>query len=109
MASTYGWSSTGRKARWRGSADSARRGRSASCCPGTAIAAAAELLDANERYIRDFMAAASAATTKDEGVATMTRAYPDLELPVILDFGMQAAVEGRSYPDIMRAYLDAGA
>jgi len=28
---------------------------------------------------------------------------------VILDFGMQAAVESRSYPDIMRAYLDAGA
>jgi len=27
----------------------------------------------------------------------------------IFDLGMQAAVEGRSYPDIMRAYLDAGA
>jgi glyoxylase-like metal-dependent hydrolase (beta-lactamase superfamily II) len=76
--------------------------------PGHGDAGGPELLDANERYIRDFMAAASAATTKDEGVATMTRAYPDLELPVILDFGMQAAVEGRSYPDIMRAYLDAG-
>jgi len=42
----------------------------------------------------------------------MTKAYPDYQLPVILDFGMQATdfgmqatVEGRSYPEIMRAFL----
>jgi glyoxylase-like metal-dependent hydrolase (beta-lactamase superfamily II) len=76
--------------------------------PGHGAAGGPELLDANERYIRDFMDAAVAATTKDEAVATMTAAYPELEMPVILDFGMQAAVEGRSYPDIMQGFLSQG-
>lgn len=76
--------------------------------PGHGPAGGPELLDANEKYIRDFMAAAESATTKDEGVEAMSSAYPDLELPVILDFGMQAAVEGRSYPEIMRGFLSQG-
>jgi glyoxylase-like metal-dependent hydrolase (beta-lactamase superfamily II) len=75
--------------------------------PGHGPAGGPELLAQNERYIRDFVAAAEVATTKDEGVATMTKAYPDYQLPLILDFGMQAAVEGKSYPEIMRAYLNA--
>ena len=74
--------------------------------PGHGPVGGPELLDRNERYIRDFMAAAEVATSKDEGVTTMTKAYPDYQLPVILDFGMQAAVEGRSYPEIMRAFLN---
>jgi hypothetical protein len=52
------------------------------------------------------MATAQSASSKDEGVAAMTKAYPDHRLPVILDFGMQAAVEGRSYPEIMQAFLN---
>jgi hypothetical protein len=44
------------------------------------------------------MATAQPASSKDEGVAAMTKAYPDYQLPVILDFGMQAAAEGRFYP-----------
>ena len=75
--------------------------------PGHGPAGGPELLEANERYIREFMSTAAAVTSKDEGVAAMSKAYPDYQLPVILDFGMQAAVEGRSYPDIMRDYLNA--
>jgi len=52
------------------------------------------------------MATARSASRKDEGVAAMTKAYPDYQLPVILDFGMQAAVEGRFYPEIMQAFLN---
>jgi hypothetical protein len=63
------------------------------------------LLDSNEQYIRDFMDAAGAARSKDEGVAKMLETYGDYEMPVILDFGMQAAVEGKSYPQIMEAFL----
>ena len=35
------------------------------------------------------MATAQSAS-KDEGVAAMTKASPDYQLPMILDFGMQA-------------------
>jgi hypothetical protein len=31
--------------------------------------------------------------------------YRDYAMPVILDFGMQAAVEGKSYPQIMQDFL----
>ena len=73
--------------------------------PGHGPAGGPELLDANERYIHDFMDAAAAAASKQEAVAKMLEAYGDYDLPVILDFGMQAAVEGRSYPDIMQRFL----
>jgi hypothetical protein len=66
--------------------------------PGHGPAGGGGLLDANERYIRDFMVAAEAATTKAEGIAAMSKAYPDHQLPVILDYGMQAAVQGRPTP-----------
>lgn len=73
--------------------------------PGHGRPGGAELFDENERYIRDFMTAAAGAGTKDEGVATMLETYGDYELPVILDLGMQAAVEGKSYPEIMQGFL----
>ncbi|GAA3699613.1 MBL fold metallo-hydrolase [Arthrobacter ginkgonis] len=76
--------------------------------PGHGPAGDAGLLETNEGYIRAFMAAASAATTKDEGVAAMTEQYGEYSMPVILDFGMQAAVEGKSYPEIMNAFLSGG-
>lgn len=46
--------------------------------PGHGPAGGPDLLDANERYIRDFMAAAESATTKDEGVAAMSTPTPTL-------------------------------
>jgi glyoxylase-like metal-dependent hydrolase (beta-lactamase superfamily II) len=73
--------------------------------PGHGPAGGPKLLDSNEQYIRDFMDAAGAARSKDEGVAKMLETYGDYEMPVILDFGMQAAVEGKSYPQIMEAFL----
>ena len=73
--------------------------------PGHGPAGGPELFDANERYIHDFMDAAATAASKQEAVAKMLEAYGDYDLPVILDFGMQAAVEGRSYPDIMQRFL----
>ena len=103
--STCGWSSTAPRGRWKGSGAYARRARSTSCCPATARQAAPSLLDANERYIHDFMDAAATAASKHEAVAKMLETYGDYDLPVILDFGMQAAVEGRSYPDIMQRFL----
>ena len=73
--------------------------------PGHGPAGGPELLEENERYIHDFMDAAAAAASKEEAVARMLEVYPDYDLPVILDFGMQAAVEGKAYPDIMKEFL----
>jgi glyoxylase-like metal-dependent hydrolase (beta-lactamase superfamily II) len=93
----------------QGSLDGIRRLRDAGpieiVLPGHGPAGGPELLDENERYIRDFMAAAESATTKDDGIAKILNSYPDYAMPVILDFGMQAAVEGKSYPQIMQDFL----
>ena len=35
-----------------------------------------------------------------------TPATSDYQLPVILDFGMQAAAEGHFYPEIMQTFLN---
>lgn len=77
--------------------------------PGHGPAGDAGLLELNEKYIRDFVQASTNATSKDAAVATMTDKYPDFDMPVILDFGMQAAVEGKSYPDIMKEFLSGAA
>jgi glyoxylase-like metal-dependent hydrolase (beta-lactamase superfamily II) len=93
----------------QGSLDGIRRLRDAGpieiVLPGHGPAGGPELLDENERYIRDFMAAAESATTKDDGIAKILNSYPDYAMPVILDFGMQAAVEGKSYLQIMQDFL----
>ncbi|MCD2442166.1 MBL fold metallo-hydrolase [Agromyces sp. SYSU K20354] len=72
--------------------------------PGHGPAGGSDLLDANERYIRDFMSAAQQ-PSKEAAVAEMMEKYGDFGMPVILDFGMQAAVEGKSYPQIMADFM----
>jgi hypothetical protein len=40
-----------------------------------------------------------------EGITKVLAGYRGYAMPVILDFEMQAAVEGKSYPEIIRGFL----
>ncbi len=73
--------------------------------PGHGPAAGPELFETNERYIRDFLEATAPPATKDEALARMQERYGGLRLPLILAWSVEAAVNKKSYEQIVDEFI----
>lgn len=61
--------------------------------PGHGENGSAELLKINADYIEKFLSVTAKATTKQEAISEMRKAYPDYRLPIILDLSVGARIK----------------
>ena len=82
------WLAENRPQQWLSVLDRLEALKPVAVYPGHGAAGGTELIVANRKYIRDFIAATAAPATREQAIAALKTAHSDYGLPVIVDYSV---------------------